>query len=574
MKNELVIVLDFGGQYNQLVARRVRECNVYCEIYSYKIDIEKIKAMNPKGIILTGGPNSCYEPDSPTYSEELFKLGIPVLGLCYGAQLMSHVLGGKVEKADVREYGKTEVIIDKKDSKVFENVSATTTCWMSHFDYISQVAPGFEITAHTADCPVAAAENAAEKLYAIQFHPEVLHTPEGTKMINNFVKNVCGCVGEWKMDAFVENTIKEIREKVGSGKVLLALSGGVDSSYIASTVKPMKTYSVGFEVGGFDETTFSKDLCDILHMSNAKKEISSDEFFDALPEVQYHSDEPHANLSAVPLYYLSQLAAKDVKVVLSGEGADEMFGGYETYIPSKSGDMYRKIVPASIRKKLGDWAKHQPDKRGLNFLKRNATSVEDSYIGQAFIMDNEEADEVLSPAYKSKMRYQDVTKPYFDQVKDQDDLHKKLFLDMHLWLPHDILLKADKMTMAHSLELRVPYLDKKVWELARSIDSKYCVDGMETKKAFRTSALSHIPMDWAKRKKLGFLVPFRVWLREDKYYNKVKEMFQKDFVSEFFNQELLLKWLEDHKNKVGNYHRKIYTVYSFLLWYEQYFVLR
>ena len=189
-------------------------------------------------------------------------------------------------------------------------------------------------------------------------------------------------------------------------------------------------------------------------------------------------------------------------------------------------------------------------------------------------MDNEEADEVLSPAYKSKMRYQDVTKPYFDQVKDQDDLHKKLFLDMHLWLPHDILLKADKMTMAHSLELRVPYLDKKVWELARSIDSKYCVDGMETKKAFRTSALSHIPMDWAKRKKLGFLVPFRVWLRDDKYYNKVKEMFQKDFVSEFFNQELLLKWLEDHKNKVGNYHRKIYTVYSFLLWYEQYFVLR
>ena len=236
MKNELVIVLDFGGQYNQLVARRVRECNVYCEIYSYKIDIEKIKAMNPKGIILTGGPNSCYEPDSPTYSEELFKLGIPVLGLCYGAQLMSHVLGGKVEKADVREYGKTEVIIDKKDSKVFENVSATTTCWMSHFDYISQVAPGFEITAHTADCPVAAAENAAEKLYAIQFHPEVLHTPEGTKMINNFVKNVCGCVGEWKMDAFVENTIQEIREKVGDGRVLLALSGGVDSSVAAGLI--------------------------------------------------------------------------------------------------------------------------------------------------------------------------------------------------------------------------------------------------------------------------------------------------------------------------------------------------
>ena len=189
--------------------------------------------MNPKGIILTGGPNSCYEPDSPTYTEELFKLGVPVLGLCYGAQLMSHVLGGKVERAEVREYGKTEVIIDKKDSKVFEGVSPKTICWMSHFDYISKIAPGFEISAHTADCPVAAAENEAEKLYAIQFHPEVLHTAEGTKMINNFVKNVCGCAGDWKMDAFVEHTVKEIREKVGDGRVLLALSGGVDSSVAA-----------------------------------------------------------------------------------------------------------------------------------------------------------------------------------------------------------------------------------------------------------------------------------------------------------------------------------------------------
>lgn len=233
MKNELVIVLDFGGQYNQLVARRVRECNVYCEIYSYKTDIQKIKEMNPKGIILTGGPNSCYEADSPTYSEELFKLGIPVLGLCYGAQLMMHVLGGEVKKADVREYGKTEVMVDKTLSKVFQGVSEKTICWMSHFDYIAQTAPGFEITAHTADCPVAAAENEAEKLYAIQFHPEVLHTVEGTKMINNFVKRVCKCSGDWKMDAFVENSIKEIRQKVGSGKVLCALSGGVDSSVAA-----------------------------------------------------------------------------------------------------------------------------------------------------------------------------------------------------------------------------------------------------------------------------------------------------------------------------------------------------
>ncbi len=233
MKNEVVIVLDFGGQYNQLVARRVRECNVYCEIYSYKTELEKIKALNPKGIILTGGPNSCYEADSPTYSKELFQMGIPVLGLCYGAQLMMHVLGGKVERASVREYGKTEVLVDKQDSKVFEGVAPSTICWMSHFDYISRVAPGFEITAHTADCPVAAAENAAEKLYAIQFHPEVLHTIEGKEMLHNFVYNVCGCAGDWKMDSFVENSIREIRKKVGDGKVLCALSGGVDSSVAA-----------------------------------------------------------------------------------------------------------------------------------------------------------------------------------------------------------------------------------------------------------------------------------------------------------------------------------------------------
>lgn len=232
MKRETVIVLDFGGQYNQLVARRVRECNVYCEIYSYKTDIEKIKEMNPKGIILTGGPNSCYEADSPTYSKELFELGIPVLGLCYGAQLMQHVLGGKVERAEVREYGKTEVMVNT-DSVLFGNVEPTTICWMSHFDYISQVAPGFKVVAHTADCPVAAAENTEHDLYAIQFHPEVLHTKEGTKMLSNFVYKVCGCSGDWKMDSFVENSIQAIREKVGTGKVLCALSGGVDSSVAA-----------------------------------------------------------------------------------------------------------------------------------------------------------------------------------------------------------------------------------------------------------------------------------------------------------------------------------------------------
>ncbi len=230
--DEKVVVIDFGGQYNQLVARRVRECNVYCEIYSYRTNIEQIKAMAPKGIILTGGPNSCYEDNAPTYTKELFELGIPVLGLCYGAQLMMHILGGKVEKAPVREYGKIQVSA-ASDSPLFTGVSASTICWMSHNDYISQTAPGFSVCAHTADCPVAAAECAEKKLYAIQFHPEVLHTIEGTKMIDNFVRGICGCAGTWRMDSFVEQSVKQIREKVGSGKVLLALSGGVDSSVAA-----------------------------------------------------------------------------------------------------------------------------------------------------------------------------------------------------------------------------------------------------------------------------------------------------------------------------------------------------
>ena len=232
MNREKIIVIDFGGQYNQLVARRVRECNVYCEIYSYRTDIEKIKEMNPKGIILTGGPNSVYEEGAATCSKELFELGIPVLGLCYGAQLMMHLLGGHVCKAPVREYGKIEVTVDQS-SKLFSNVSEKTICWMSHNDYIEKEAPGFKIIAHTDNCPVAAVECAEKNLYAIQYHPEVLHTVEGTKMLSNFVYNVCGCAGDWKMDAFVENTIKAIREKVGNGKVLCALSGGVDSSVAA-----------------------------------------------------------------------------------------------------------------------------------------------------------------------------------------------------------------------------------------------------------------------------------------------------------------------------------------------------
>lgn len=232
MKKELIIVLDFGGQYNQLIARRVRECNVYAEVHPYTISIEQIKEMNPKGIIFTGGPNNVCEEASPKYTRDIYELGIPILGICYGSQLMAYTLGGTVDVAPVSEYGHTEVSITEK-SVLFEGVSSKTVCWMSHTVYISKAPEGFTVTANTPVCPVAAMECTEKNLYATQFHPEVMHTKEGMKMISNFVTKICRCSGDWRMDSFVETTVNEIREKVGNGKVLCALSGGVDSSVAA-----------------------------------------------------------------------------------------------------------------------------------------------------------------------------------------------------------------------------------------------------------------------------------------------------------------------------------------------------
>ncbi len=232
MKRETVIVLDFGGQYNQLIARRVRECSVYCEVHPYNVSLAKIRELDPKGIILTGGPNSVYGEGAVLCDRELFELGIPILGICYGSQLMAHLLGGKVTTAPVSEYGKTEVEI-VQGSGLFQGVSAKTVCWMSHTDYIEKAPVDFRVAAHTPVCPVAAMECPERRLYAVQFHPEVMHTVEGMTMLRNFVISICGCSGDWKMDSFVETAISAVRDKVGGGKVLCALSGGVDSSVAA-----------------------------------------------------------------------------------------------------------------------------------------------------------------------------------------------------------------------------------------------------------------------------------------------------------------------------------------------------
>lgn len=350
------------------------------------------------------------------------------------------------------------------------------------------------------------------------------------------------------------------------------LSGGVDSSYIASLARTPNTYSACFEAKEFDESDCAQRLCHLLHIHNRKKIITADEFFGALPQIQYYSDEPYANLSAVPLFFLSEMAAEDVKVVLSGEGADELFGGYEDYRSSLAGHLYQGVVPSAIRRRIGQWASERAPKRGLNFLKRNALNLEDEYIGHAFIMNNEEADALLMPDYRSSMRYQDVTGPLYDRTAEMDELHRKLYLDMHLWLPNDILLKADKMTMAHSLELRVPYLDRQVWTLTRTLSTKKMVDGKTTKKAFREAAGHYLPEEWANRRKKGFPVPIRLWLREDKYYRKVLQTFMKPYVSEFFDRKILLQWLCEHRGGRYDHQRKIYTVYAFLIWYEAYFL--
>ena len=270
MQHETVIVLDFGGQYNQLIARRVRENNVYCEIYSYRTDLSVIKAKNPKGIIFTGGPNSVYLEDSPTIDPEIFSWGVPVLGICYGSQLMMHMLGGKVCKAPEREYGKTLVDLDTA-SPLFDTLPAQNVCWMSHNDYIEQAAPGFEIVAHTPNCPVAAAQDKARGLYAVQFHPEVLHTENGTKILHNFVYNVCRCAGDWKMDSFVENSVKALREKIGDGKVLCALSGGVDSSVLAAMLAKAigKQLTCVFVDHGLLRKNEKEEVCSVFGPGNA-----------------------------------------------------------------------------------------------------------------------------------------------------------------------------------------------------------------------------------------------------------------------------------------------------------------
>ena len=371
-----------------------------------------------------------------------------------------------------------------------------------------------------------------------------------------------------KIEKEVEESVKY--HKISDVEVGSFLSGGVDSSYVVATALPDKTFSVGFDNKGFNETMYAKELSDSLGIKNFAKLITPDEFFEGINKVQYYSDEPHANLSSVPLYFLSKLASEQVKVVLSGEGADELFAGYNEYADALPQRMYRKL-PFSLRHKLYLKYKDRKHFRGQTIILKYGQKVEDRYIGPAEIMTDELANSLVTSKYKNSETSRDLTKKYYDEVKNMDDVSKRLYLDMKMWIVEDILLKADKMTMANSIELRVPLLDKKMWELARTIPVRHKVHNEITKYAFRRAAKNKLPEDWAKRRKLGFVVPFVLWIKEEKYYKIVKEVFNKDFVSEFFDKDKINKLLDDHFNGITNNGRKVYTIYTFLKWYEIYF---
>lgn len=385
---------------------------------------------------------------------------------------------------------------------------------------------------------------------------------------------------ENSLDHYTKEIQQTMRESVdihqiSDVKVGSFLSGGIDSSYITALLRPNKSFSIGFAdyEEMFNETNLAKDLSAQLGVQNERKFISAEEVFEALPTIQYHMDEPQSNPSSVPLYFLSELASRDVTVVLSGEGADEIFGGYPWYQNSERMEKYEKI-PFAIRRLFGGIAKALPKNQYTNFLIKGSQTVEERFIGEAVVWDEEDALNVLKPDYRQGPSVKTITKRIYDEVPGEDDVTKMQYLDLHLWMPGDILLKADKMSMAHSIELRVPFLDKEVMELAKNIPSKYRVHGTNdsgTKYALRQAALKELPEDWAKRPKLGFPVPIRHWMREEKYYQLIKKTFLKDYVNEFFDQEELIKYLDAHYQNKANNGRYIWTAYVFCIWHEQFF---
>ena len=354
------------------------------------------------------------------------------------------------------------------------------------------------------------------------------------------------------------------------------LSSGVDSSYVVKEIskgtKKVKTFSVGYEEEKYSELPYAQDFSNVIGVPNIANKVSADEFFDAVPEIQYYMDEPLPNPSEIPLYFLAKNARRYVKVVLSGEGADELFGGYPMYLAGGHFDHYSHKVPRPVRKVLGTVAKHCPNFKGKNFLVRGAMEPYQRFMRANYVFQSAERQKFLKRPIASKVP-EEYSKRYFDEVSNLDEPTQLQYVDMHTWMIYDILLKADRMSMANSLELRVPFLDKKMLELSTRIPSRYRAANETTKIALRGAAIKQLPERTANKKKLGFPVPLNDWLREDKYYNKVKAAFQSDIAEKFFVTSELMKLLDDHKSGKALNMQKIWSFYTFILWYEQFFVL-
>ena len=366
----------------------------------------------------------------------------------------------------------------------------------------------------------------------------------------------------------IDNSV--LAHKVSDVEVGSFLSSGVDSSLIAKLSSVDKTFTVGYDNKKYSEIDYAKEFSDKINVSNVSKKISKEEYFKEFSNVQYYMDEPLADASAVMLYFLSKTASKHVKVCLSGEGADEIFGGYNIYHEPYSVSWYNKI-PYFIRKCIGILVYPFRNYTGFNFLYRRSKKIEDRYIGNAFIFEPNDAKKIVNFNYGNKT-YKDFTKPYYDKVSDLDVVTKMQYIDFNFWLIYDILLKADKMSMANSLEVRVPYLDREVIEHASKLPSKYKIVGNETKYAFRKVAKEELADKVADKKKLGFPVPIREWLKEDDVYQEVKNMFLES--EYFFKPKKIIKLLDDHKAGKRDNSRKIWTIYTFLVWYQEYFIKR
>ncbi len=393
----------------------------------------------------------------------------------------------------------------------------------------------------------------------IERYWEPVFEPDNSKSLDEWVNEI---------DDAMHDSVEH--HKISDVEVGSFLSSGVDSSYVAATFNGDKTFTVGFDYEKYNEINYAKALSDKIKIDNYSKLVSSEEYWDAIPKIQYHMDEPLADPAAIALYFVSQTAAKHVKVSLSGEGADEFFGGYNIYHEPFDLNGFQKL-PLGLRKGLASAASAIPFKfKGKNYLVRASKSLEERFIGNAFMFNEAEREKILKNP-TGKYPHTELTKPYYDKVKDLDDVTKMQYIDINFWLIGDILLKADKMSMAHSLEVRVPFLDKKVFEVARHIPTEYKVNQHNTKYAMRMAAHRYLPDMVAEKKKLGFPVPIRIWIKDEKYYNMIKKAFTSDAANEFFNTDMLVQYLDEHKEGKADNSRKIWTVYMFLVWYNDFF---